>query len=79
MKTVEQTQMTDNLTEDLLTLFNKIVVLVVNLSTETVANFTLIYDLNSMTSPIVLNVPTRTLLAEETQGSFFSMIGKFEY
>ena len=32
----------------------------------------------SLTSPIVINVPTRTLLAVETKGSFVQEVGAFE-
>ena len=32
----------------------------------------------SLTSPIVINVPTRALLAIETKGSFVQEVGAFE-
>ena len=32
----------------------------------------------SLTSPIVINVPTRALLAVETKGSFVKEVGAFE-
>ena len=33
----------------------------------------------SMTSPVVINVPTRALLTSETMGFLCSVVGKFKY
>ena len=33
----------------------------------------------SMTSPVVISVPTRALLTSETMGTFCSVVGKFKY